>query len=76
MSSTATAPSVRESDAEHMKVAMFDVNGINGRLAVLLRWLTEDQAGPRTLAGTQGITGLRRPEAQVTADIGFDSCPS
>ena len=40
-----------------MKIATFNVNGVNGRLPVLLRWLGEAAAGRRLPAGTQGAAG-------------------
>ena len=30
-----------------MKIATFNVNGVNGRFPVLVRWLAESQAGRR-----------------------------
>ena len=40
-----------------MKIATFNVNGVNGRLPVLLRWLAESGARRRLPAGTQGAAG-------------------
>ena len=37
-----------------MKIATFNVNGVNGRLPVLLRWLAEAAAGRRLPAGAEG----------------------
>ena len=40
-----------------MKIATFNVNGVNGRLPVLLRWLAEAAAGRRLPAGAEGAAG-------------------
>ena len=40
-----------------MKIATFNVNGVNGRLPVLLRWLAEAATGRRLPAGTEGAAG-------------------
>jgi hypothetical protein len=37
-----------------MRIATYNVNGINGRLANLLGWLGEDRAGHCLPAGTEG----------------------
>ena len=37
-----------------MKIATYNVNGINSRLPVLLRWLQEAETRPGLSAGTEG----------------------
>ena len=40
-----------------MKIATYNVNGVNGRLPVLLRWLDESAARRRLPAGAEGAAG-------------------
>ena len=40
-----------------MKIATFNVNGVNGRLPVLLRWLARSAARRRLPAGAEGAAG-------------------
>ena len=57
-----------------MKIATFNVNGVNGRLPVLLRWLERGRAGRRLPAGTEGARARssrqRRSARPATARSG------
>ena len=54
-----------------MKVATYNVNGVNGRLPVLLRWLEEAAARHRLPAGAQGPQE-KFPEKAIR-DLGYDA---
>ena len=46
-----------ESEGDPMHIATYNVNGVNGRLPVLLRWLKEDAARHRLSSGAEGAAG-------------------
>ena len=66
---------LRQSWASTMRIATFNVNGVNGRLPVLLRWLRGGQARRRLPSGAEGAGGevpRRRCERRAMAPSGTD----
>jgi exodeoxyribonuclease-3 len=54
-----------------MKIATYNVNGVNGRLPVLLRWLTESQPDVVVLQELKAPQE-KFPEAAIR-DLGYDA---
>ena len=55
-----------------MKIATYNVNGVNGRLPVLLRWLEESAARRRLPAGAEGAATRSFPKGR-SATLGYDA---
>lgn len=54
-----------------MRIATYNVNGVNGRLSVLLRWLKEDQPDIACLQELRAPQE-RFPEAEI-AKLGYQA---
>jgi hypothetical protein len=55
-----------------VKIATYNVNGVNGRLPVLLRWLAEEPARHRRPAGVEGANRTIFRKAAIR-DLGYDA---
>ena len=53
-----------------MRIATYNVNGVNGRLPVLLRWLERGAAGRRLPAGAEGA-GARSSRKPALREAGY-----